>query len=111
MPVVARLDWICRQLEMGRNGHPSVGEARDAGRLKVKVILQPKDIGAIDPGVSCGLIMALSLVRQMLSRHVSMDRGHKHSIGATEICFWIDVLVGHRAGGNILLRMPTSRSN
>jgi len=97
MPVVSRLDWICKQLEMGRKGHLTLGQARDTGKLKVKVILQPANAGAIDAAVSHGLTTLLSFVRIMLVEHVAMDRGHKHSNGTTEICFWINISHGDGA--------------
>ena len=49
MPVLARLDWISRQLCYGRRVHMSYGHALDPSKLKIKIVLAPAELG-----LSCG---------------------------------------------------------
>ena len=55
MPVVARLDLVSRQLQMGRSGHVVVGPAQDPGKLKVKVVLLPPSVGALSASTRIGI--------------------------------------------------------
>ena len=48
MPVISRIDWLNRQLEYGRKAHIVIGPARDANKLKFRIVLHPAASGAID---------------------------------------------------------------
>ena len=99
MPVVSRLDWIVRQLQMGRSGHVVVGPAQDPLKLKVKIVLQPPSLGALSIPARIGVEAVLAHVRQMATQHVAVDRGHKHSSGLSEVAIWIR-MVSNSSGGN-----------
>ena len=89
MPVLARLDWVLRQFDVGRKGHISFGEARDAKKLKVKIVLEPACEEPPSQIVRLGLNTSILAIRGLAQKHVSVDRGHKHSSGKTEINVWI----------------------
>ena len=74
---------------MGSKGHICIGGARDAGKLKVRIVLQAPSDGAIDPAACVGLCGALAFVRHMVSGGVAVDRGHKQSNGLSEVAIWI----------------------
>ena len=89
MPVIGRLDWIQRQLQMGRRGYMCIGAARDAAKYKVKVHLEPASAGVIDPMVRDALSRMLAGVRAMVQDGVAMDRGHRHTSGMSEVSIWV----------------------
>ena len=86
MPVVSRIDWVTRQLDMGRRCHIMMGPARDEGKFKARVLLHPPNEGAIDVAARTGLESALATLRDLVNRFPSVDRGHKCSNGLSEVC-------------------------
>jgi hypothetical protein len=88
-PVVNRIDWVIRQIHMGRKVHVAIGQAKDIGKFKVKIILQPPSLGAADNGTVFGVTSMLTHIRKLVIDHSAMDRGHKHSSGVSEIAIWI----------------------
>lgn len=91
MPVVSRIDWVSRQLQMGRSGHVVVGPALDPAKLKIRIVLQPPSVGALSPTARLGVQAVLAHVRQMAFQNVSVDRGHRFSSGQSEISIWIQL--------------------
>ena len=89
MPIADRLDWIARQVELGRKVHISCGEARDAGKSKFKIVLQAASAGMIDPCVAQVVKSVLSHVRVLANTHIAVDRGHRYSSDISEVCIWI----------------------
>ena len=63
MVVVSRIDWIIGQIRMGRRAHIAIGEAQDASKVKIKIILDPADSGEISPALADTLISTLQNVR------------------------------------------------
>ena len=88
MPILSRLDWITRQMEMGRKAHIVVGQALDPNKLKVKIVLDPPSAGAISPSTCFGVTSVINWIRSLALTAVTMDRGHKHSNGMSEVAIW-----------------------
>ena len=101
MPVVARLDWIARQIQMGRRAHFAVGEARDSGKWKIKVCLRPPEEGSTDIAASAGLLALVIHLRHQVVHWVAVDRGHRYSSGVSEISIWLSAK-GGKDGNDIL---------
>ena len=89
MPVVSRIDWIARQIAMGRRVHIHFGRSDRDDRAKIKVIMDAASSGPISPIVATSVQCALASVRQLAQNFPSTDRGHKHSNGVSEISIWI----------------------
>ncbi len=89
MVVLGRVDWILRQLKMGRRGFLSVGEALDRDRLKVKVTLLPACDGQISEVMFFSLTAQLMSVRSWVLSNIAVDKGHRHSSGRSDISIWI----------------------
>ena len=92
MPVLSRVDWMCRQLAMGRRARITVGQARDRNKVKVKVVLDAAHDGAMDAFAAAGVHAILLLVRDWIISHRAVDRGHKHSDQSSEVSIWISGL-------------------
>ena len=101
MPAISRIDWITRQLDMGRMAHVVLGQAKDPNKLKVKVMLSPPMNGTISPCACFGVKSVLGWVRTLVSLSVAMDRGHKHSSGLSEISIWLNLPTTSMSVGNI----------
>merc|ERR1712113_191677 len=89
MPSVARLDWILMQIQMGRQARISTAAAFDSSRAKLRVVLLPASDGAISPILAQCLMEQLTALRPLIHSVVSVDRGHRHHDGMSEICFWL----------------------
>lgn len=89
MPVLDRVDWVARQVNMGRRVHIHVGRALKDYHCKVKILLEPAEAGAVDPVVAAALLSMLASVRQLVLTHCAVDRGHRHSSGVSEIAIWL----------------------
>ena len=90
MVLAGRVDWLARQVKKGRRCHVSFGEARDADKLKIKIILYPlfKD-HTVEPFVAIALCNTLTVIGSTLANSVAMDRGHRHSSGVSVVNTWI----------------------
>ena len=91
MPTTSRIDWVVRQMASGRKVHVAVGAAKDTSKCKVKIILQNANAGAMEQGAAAVVQSVLTHVRGLAQQYSSMDRGHKHSSGISEICIWLSV--------------------
>ena len=89
MPVVSRIDWITRQIAMGRRVHIHFGRLDRDDRAKIEVILDSASSGQISPIVATSVQCALASVTQLAQNFPATDRGHKHSNGVSEISIWI----------------------
>ena len=85
MPVVSRIDWVMRQLQLGRSGHVIIGPAQGPLKLKVRIVLQPPSSGALSAAARVSVEMVLANVRTPTTQHVAVHRGHRHSSGLSEI--------------------------
>ena len=74
MTVIARVDWVRRQLEMGRRGHIAIGESFDKAKTKIKIILEPASSGQIFDMVMGTLKLTLDMVRSMMAGRVVTNR-------------------------------------
>eukprot|EP00928_Gymnodinium_smaydae_P010091 TRINITY_DN13795_c0_g2_i2.p1 TRINITY_DN13795_c0_g2~~TRINITY_DN13795_c0_g2_i2.p1 ORF type:complete len:367 (-),score=32.72 TRINITY_DN13795_c0_g2_i2:212-1312(-) len=92
MPVVERIDWIASQFAMGRKGYITMGCALDATKFKVKVVLKAPQEGRLDSNVFFGLSATVQLLRHWALSCSVVDRGHKHSNGASTIAFWVSLV-------------------
>ena len=119
MPVVNRIDWILRQIDMGRKVHISVGEGLDKHKVKYKMILADPDDGPMSPPVASALSSILLGLRCSVQLNPAVDRGHKHSDKISVISIWIKLKnhdgldpVGSRCSGYSpeTLRNTTSTS-
>lgn len=89
MPVIARIDWIHRQLQYGRVLHIVMSQGADIDKVKVKIVLHAPDSGTTSVFVREHLMNQLSYVRYLASNNVATDRGHKHSNGVSEVAIWV----------------------
>ena len=85
MPVIARFDWLCAQLASGCKGHVAFSTGQ-MGQLKIKVLLQPGE-QRTDTAARIGSVLLAA--RPLVQQSSTMDRGHKHTRGNVEVCFWI----------------------
>ena len=95
MTVVARIDWIKRQIIMGRRAHLSIGQAQDASKAKYKITLDPAVAGLIPQPGQQAICLALDQLRCIVVQNSATDRGHKHSNGSTEVIIWVTFLRLH----------------
>ena len=89
MPVIARIDWICSQLHMGRRVHVSYGAAQDPTVVKVKITLASPASGEASPVLKVLMGSTLLHLRELVSANVAVDRGHRHSNGSAIVSIWI----------------------
>ena len=94
MPIVDRLDWIARQVTMGRDLHISLGAARDEGKLKVRFTLAPPSQGRHDLIVADSLNLVMQRLRGMAQEYEAMDCGHRHSDGTSIVSVWMRPMGG-----------------
>ena len=48
MPIIDRINWATRQDGMGRMTHIIIGPARDPGKLKLRIVLEPVEAASMD---------------------------------------------------------------
>ena len=87
MVVLARLDYVRTQISCGCAAHftccGSFGE-----KSKIKVILD-HDAPPTPPHTRTMLLSALQVASDAVTCAVTTDRGHRHSKGKSEVCFWL----------------------
>ena len=91
MPILSRLDWISKQVDMGRCVHIHVGRAFDVNKSKIRFVLPSPASATINVATAFVVKELISSIRRMCSTDgVScMDRGHKHSDGTSEVSIWL----------------------
>ena len=90
MPVVARLDWIAQQVDMGRKCHVLISNSQDDLKLKVRIVLHNSSDGPMNDAVKRGVTIVLASFREMaIIFSFAVDRGHKHSNGCSEVAIWL----------------------
>ena len=89
MPVLARIDWLIRQLQMGRAGHIQIGPALDPEKLKIRAVMHAPSDGALAETARDGIEAVLRQISQLAAVGVAMDRGHKHFSGLSEVAIWL----------------------
>ena len=102
MPVIGRIEWMLRQVEMGRHLHISVGSAADANKIKYKCTLANPQDGQVSRIVAACTSDLLRSLRTMAAHYVCVDRGHKHhSTGCAVVSIWMhsafDIVPGDAA--------------
>ena len=86
MVVVARVDYIKKQVAAGA-GVRIVTSTGFGNREKFKVLLRKHD--GVDAPPACFALKVLDLILEAEKSASVMDRGHKHSDGTVECCFWV----------------------
>ena len=81
MPVIGRIDWAIRQLDMGRKVRITFGESLGGDKLKVIIFLDPPISHCASEVTKGPLRDLLRSARQKTVEHSSTDRGHKHTNG------------------------------
>ena len=88
MVVAARIAWARNLIRQGAPAHISVGSAATGGRGKAKIVIE--HAGAPTSTMArVMLIEALDTIARRAALAVTVDRGHKHSMGSSEICLWL----------------------
>ena len=91
MVVAGRLAWARRLIAQGTPAHISVGSAAALDRGKAKLVIE--HAGApTSPMARALLIDTLDSLAWRASIVRTVDRGHKHSTGSSEICIWFTAL-------------------
>lgn len=89
MVVSARLAWARGLIASGAPAHITVGSAAHQGRAKAKIrIYQSRGITSMV--TRSLLLVALDGIAQNSQIAITVDRGHLHSDGCSEICLWLD---------------------
>lgn len=90
MPLLARLDWLMDQVAAsGRELHVAASSAQAQDTLKFRITIRDEPGAAMSAFVRAGLVAQQNLIRDLAVTHVAVDRGHRHSRGRSEVCFWI----------------------
>ena len=66
--------------------HIYLGQARDAGKLKFKLVLQARGAGVIVVGACLGTLQTSAFLRTLVVKHSTMDGGHKHFDDSSHLC-------------------------
>ena len=67
------------------------GQAKDNGKFKVKVVASPLDSGVADATATCGALAVIEFLRNLSTRFVVVDRGHRHSDGSSVVQLWFSL--------------------
>ena len=87
MVVRARLAWIREAIVNGHAVHACFSGASERGRTKVKLLVHP-GVAVTSDHQKRFMLAAIDLVVRLEPTYVSVDRGHKHSSGISEINIW-----------------------
>merc|ERR1712137_628057 len=72
----------------GRNVAVNFTHSHATAKDKVRFVIDADPVQ--QPRLASTLILhAIDLVTRAAAEHVVVDRGHKHSGGKTEVCFWL----------------------
>jgi len=95
MVVQARLDWLRQQASMGYpiSVHFSYNHATRKDKVRFHVGIQEPCSPA-----STLVLAAIDLITQACAHSVIVDRGHRHSDGSADACFWIQSVQAHGGG-------------
>ena len=91
MVVVARLDWILRQLHMGRSIRVHVGPALDKVAVKYTFVLALATVEPLEAMPAQAVEYVIYQCRMTAVWAVATDRGHKHSDGTSVVAVWLKV--------------------
>lgn len=93
MVVAARIQWIREQVDAGIPTHVTFGSAAESERGKCKVVLAHG--GPPSSALARSLLMnVLTTLEQMTLHTHTVDRGHKHTDGKSEVSFWFSQVRG-----------------
>ena len=92
MPVLARVDWALRQVEMGRKLHVVIGQAADTTKTKIKLVLDKPQSGTLAEISASAVTTTLRMIREWVLSSVATDRGHKHSSGQSIVHIWLSLV-------------------
>ena len=92
MVVLGRLRWILEKLDAGHIIHYSQSFSSLSGKSKLKFVIEPKsDVVPRLHRVLLRFTLQNVMTTIAIQGVTSVDRGHKHSSGASEIGIWIQV--------------------
>ena len=98
MVVVGRLEWVLTQIRRGHRVLVTNSYNGELQRQKLKVLIQPNadEVPYSEMSQCCAFAAVSSLLYLAKSLeekgvlHI-MDRGHRHSSGVSEVCFWMEI--------------------
>ena len=102
MVVESRLRHLCSMIAEG--AHARIVLSATPQRIKVKVVVT-QSVGSMVSSLAIGTLLAL--IEAAKTARVT-DRGHKHSNGDSEVCFWIEAVAPTAPAGPQQLREPTA---
>ena len=88
MAVDDRLCYLIRRAKAGHLTRIALSYDVASGRSKAKV-LSGETPGIVPDGNRIIAVAALNALRQNMTKLVVVDRGHRHSTGLSETCFWM----------------------
>ena len=90
MPIISRVSWLLRQLEIGRQMHLVYSVSADGNSLKIKVVLSPpREANNASPYVTQALEQQLQYIKLLVTQNLCTDRGHKHTNGTSYVHIWV----------------------
>ena len=101
MVVVGRLEWVLTQIRRGHRVLVTSSYNAELQKQKLKVLIQPiaDEVPYSEMNQCCAfaavnsmLFLAKSLEQQEILLIMDRgDRGHRHSSGVSEVCFWMEI--------------------
>ena len=98
MVVVGRLEWVLSKISRGHRVVVTSSYNSELQKQKMKVLTQPlADEVPYSEMVQCCAVAAINsmlyLAKVLEHKDVLhiMDRGHRHSSGVSEVCFWMEI--------------------
>ena len=104
MVVESRLRHLCSMIEEG--AHARIILSATPQRIKVKVVVT-QSVGSMVSSLAIGALRALIETAKIAK---VIDRGHKHSNGDSEVCFWIEAAAVPTTSASTASARPTAAS-
>ena len=98
MVVAGRLAWARERIVSGVPAFITVGGAACRDRGKVKLVID-HDGAVTSPMTRTLLVDALDSIARRATHTTTVDRGHRHTSGTSEICIWFSALQTRVAAG------------
>ena len=99
MVVVARLNYIKRQVEQGTPVSMHIFGSQNCDQFKVRVNLGA-NVGASSETHLPLIFQVFDLIENSMNQTVVVDRGHKFSTGRSEVSFFIKPFVSQELGSS-----------
>ena len=111
MVVVARLDWILRQLHMGRSIRVHVGPALDKVSVKYTFVLAPATVEPLEWMPAQAVEHVIYQCRMTAVWATATDRGHKHSDGTSVVAVWMKLAPDTASAGGARVEARSDRED